>query len=308
MSDTECSTLDELRRALGEQLRTGRQKARLSQAQLARRVGYSRSSVASAETGDHQPAEDLWARCDELLGAGGSIAAAYRELAAHRDRQARERARRAEAERDAKIQQWRAEARLGPDGQVRATASVPAGPPMAAADVVLVPYLTVAGTVEYVRMSRRAFVATGGLAAAMVAAGAAATDEVDRLVGAWRTRDAPTGRSSGSSGRCSLCRRPTSTSFTRRCGWALWCSRSACWTGSAAMPGRVWGRRCGRCRPSTPSTWAGCIRRSGTRTHLSIGRTRRSSSRTRAATSKWSASRPAARSTSPAGKGGAGRL
>jgi transcriptional regulator with XRE-family HTH domain len=183
MSDTECSTLDELRRALGDQLRTWRQKARLSQAQLARRVGYSRSSVASAETGDHQPAEDLWARCDEMLGAGGSIAAAYRELAAHRDRQARERARRAEAERDAKIQQWREEACLEPEGGARAAASVPTGPPAPAADVVLVPYLTVAGTVEYVRMSRRAFVATGGLAAAMVAAGAAATDEVDRLVG-----------------------------------------------------------------------------------------------------------------------------
>lgn len=56
--------------------------------------------------------------------------------------------------------------------------------PVASGEIVLVPYLTPAGTVGYMRISRRTFVSTGGLAAAMFAAGAFTPDDLDRLSGA----------------------------------------------------------------------------------------------------------------------------
>ena len=51
--------------------------------------------------------------------------------------------------------------------------------PVLAGDMVLVPYLTPAGTVEYMKLSRRAFLNSG--MAVVAAAGALAPDEVDRL-------------------------------------------------------------------------------------------------------------------------------
>ncbi|HEX5495171.1 MAG TPA: hypothetical protein VFX70_11425 [Mycobacteriales bacterium] len=56
--------------------------------------------------------------------------------------------------------------------------------PVVSGEIVLVPYLTGAGTVGYMRISRRTFVSTGGLAAAMFAAGAFTPDDLERLGGA----------------------------------------------------------------------------------------------------------------------------
>jgi DNA-binding XRE family transcriptional regulator len=128
MSDEDRGQLSDLRRRLGERLRTSRRQAGLSQEQLARRVGYSRSAVAAAEIGDQQRPEEFWVRCDELLVAGGAITGAYRELAAFQLRQAQARVRRAEAEREAKIQRWRELAGLDVGGAEPVGSALAEGP------------------------------------------------------------------------------------------------------------------------------------------------------------------------------------
>ena len=91
--------------------------AGLTQEQLARRIGYSRSAVAGAESSGQGTARDFWMRCDAVLGAGGVLVAYYRRIVAAREREVFERARLAEAERDERIRQWRAEMEL-PDETV----------------------------------------------------------------------------------------------------------------------------------------------------------------------------------------------
>lgn len=61
----------ELRRELGRTLKARRQAAGLSQLQLARRTGYSRSTVASLEsiTGG-AVARAFWEKCDTVFGTG----------------------------------------------------------------------------------------------------------------------------------------------------------------------------------------------------------------------------------------------
>jgi hypothetical protein len=53
--------------------------------------------------------------------------------------------------------------------------------PILSGDEVFMPYVTAVGTVGYVRLTRRAFVATGGMAIAAFAAGAFDPDDLDRL-------------------------------------------------------------------------------------------------------------------------------
>jgi len=106
-----------LRRSLGERLKSWRIAAGLTQAQLANRTGYSRSAVAGAESSGQGTARDFWVRSDAVLGAGGVLVAHYRTIVAAREREMFERARRAEAERDEKIREWRAEMNL-PDETV----------------------------------------------------------------------------------------------------------------------------------------------------------------------------------------------
>lgn len=65
--------------ALAALLRHHRTRAGLTQHQVARRVEYSRSSVANAENGDVR-SPDFYRRCDEVLGAGGAIVTARRAL------------------------------------------------------------------------------------------------------------------------------------------------------------------------------------------------------------------------------------
>ncbi len=64
-------------RQLGIQLATARAAADLIQHQLAGRVSYSRSTVANAETGRQIPPRSFWAKCDEVLDTGRSLAEGY---------------------------------------------------------------------------------------------------------------------------------------------------------------------------------------------------------------------------------------
>jgi transcriptional regulator with XRE-family HTH domain len=83
------------KRALGQQLAALREAAEIGQQQVARRTGYSRSSVAHAEAGRQLLTREFWQTADELLKADGALLASYEQLRA--DKQEHE-ARRREAE------------------------------------------------------------------------------------------------------------------------------------------------------------------------------------------------------------------
>lgn len=74
--------LTALRRALGRQLAAMRQAAEVGQQQVARRTGYSRSSVAHAEAGRQLLTRNFWKTADELLKADGALLAGYERVQA----------------------------------------------------------------------------------------------------------------------------------------------------------------------------------------------------------------------------------
>jgi transcriptional regulator with XRE-family HTH domain len=78
-------------RALGRQLAALRQAAGLRQERFAALTAYSRSTIASVETGRQHASASFWAKCDAVLGTGDSLRRAYEEV------QAVEQAHRAEA-------------------------------------------------------------------------------------------------------------------------------------------------------------------------------------------------------------------
>jgi DNA-binding XRE family transcriptional regulator len=65
------------RRALGQQLAAYRRAVGLKQEELAPLVHYCRSSVANIETGRQKGSQDFWQCCDAILGANGTLLAAY---------------------------------------------------------------------------------------------------------------------------------------------------------------------------------------------------------------------------------------
>uniref|UniRef100_UPI001E59F6ED helix-turn-helix domain-containing protein n=1 Tax=Salinispora arenicola TaxID=168697 RepID=UPI001E59F6ED len=67
-------------RVLGRQLAARRLLAELNQAELGIQIGYSRSTVASVETGRTRAHRDFWERCDHELAAGGELMAGFRRL------------------------------------------------------------------------------------------------------------------------------------------------------------------------------------------------------------------------------------
>jgi transcriptional regulator with XRE-family HTH domain len=99
-----------LRKTIGDLLASLRNSVGLSQHALARRIGYSRSAIASAETGHGLPAKVFWDKCDEILTADGALERAYHRIAADRANRARERARQAEIEGQRIIAAWRGQA------------------------------------------------------------------------------------------------------------------------------------------------------------------------------------------------------
>jgi DNA-binding XRE family transcriptional regulator len=72
----------ELRRVLGQRLKAARNAAGLSQQQLARAVGYTRSGVSSAESGGYA-ARHFYALCDDVLKTSGTLAAGYDAMSQH---------------------------------------------------------------------------------------------------------------------------------------------------------------------------------------------------------------------------------
>ena len=66
-----------MRRALGRQLAAMRNRAGLSQWDLAPLTGYSRSTLSDAELGRHRLRREFWLRCDGLLQGEGRLVASY---------------------------------------------------------------------------------------------------------------------------------------------------------------------------------------------------------------------------------------
>jgi hypothetical protein len=67
--------------ALGRQLAASRRAAGLSQDQLAPLSGYSRSTVANAETGRQHVPRSFWECCDTALGTGSALARGHDKVA-----------------------------------------------------------------------------------------------------------------------------------------------------------------------------------------------------------------------------------
>jgi DNA-binding XRE family transcriptional regulator len=67
---------------LGVQLAACRRAVGLSQAQLAEKIGFSRSTIANVETGRQHVPRGFWESADTAVSAGGSLVAAHEELAA----------------------------------------------------------------------------------------------------------------------------------------------------------------------------------------------------------------------------------
>lgn len=71
-----------LKRALGRHLAALREAAEIGQQQLARKTGYSRSSVSHAEAGRQLLSHDFWKKADHLLGADGALLAGFERIRA----------------------------------------------------------------------------------------------------------------------------------------------------------------------------------------------------------------------------------
>jgi transcriptional regulator with XRE-family HTH domain len=99
--------LDTMRRRLGAHLATYRRAAGLSQPELGRAVGRTRSMVSKIEHGTRAMPQALWTVTDEVCHAEGALIAEHHTLAqAEQDYRARCRAQRAQ------VQQRHAQAQL----------------------------------------------------------------------------------------------------------------------------------------------------------------------------------------------------
>jgi hypothetical protein len=74
----------DLRRKLGRDLKAQRQAAGLTQPQLARRTGYSRSTIATLESmNGGAVARGFWERCDTIFGTGQKYAHRWDDIHQH---------------------------------------------------------------------------------------------------------------------------------------------------------------------------------------------------------------------------------
>src|SRR5487761_150284 len=76
-SGPEPAAIRLLRRELGRELANRRRAVGFTQAQLARKVGYSRSTVSTVESGRQDVPRRFWEACDELFGASGAMAGRF---------------------------------------------------------------------------------------------------------------------------------------------------------------------------------------------------------------------------------------
>jgi DNA-binding XRE family transcriptional regulator len=75
---TDPEVIWDMRRAMGRQLAAVRNRTGFSQWQLARVIGYSRSTLSDAELGRHRIGREFWQRCQEVLEAEApSLVATY---------------------------------------------------------------------------------------------------------------------------------------------------------------------------------------------------------------------------------------
>ena len=77
LDEAGAESLLQMRRALGRQLAAMRNRAGLSQWDLAPLTGYSRSTLSDAELGRHRLRREFWVRCDELLKGESRLVASY---------------------------------------------------------------------------------------------------------------------------------------------------------------------------------------------------------------------------------------
>jgi transcriptional regulator with XRE-family HTH domain len=126
-------TRDELHEAhmdLGAQLAHWRKAAGLTQHQFAERLCYSRSTVASVETGRHNIRREFWRRADNACGANGTLLAAadkVRELSATFQMQAADERHRRTHERAGEFLPAHAPERIARDGEALTTGAVNGG-------------------------------------------------------------------------------------------------------------------------------------------------------------------------------------
>lgn len=78
-ADVTRARVAEARSDLGRELAARRKAAGLTQTAFARRVGYSRSTVANLEVG-RQCAPRLWERADQELGAAGALVGGFNQV------------------------------------------------------------------------------------------------------------------------------------------------------------------------------------------------------------------------------------
>lgn len=102
------------RRQAGRELARLRSEAGLSQQDLANRIGYTRGQVGGAEAGSQATAPEFWQACDRVLAAGGALVVARARIEAAMKARRDAAARREEAKREARLQQWRTEHGLAP--------------------------------------------------------------------------------------------------------------------------------------------------------------------------------------------------
>jgi transcriptional regulator with XRE-family HTH domain len=114
--------LAEARRDLGRQLACMREATGLTQDQLARLTGYSRSAIANVETGRGSQPRTSWTRYDQLLHADGALLAGYDHYATLASQHRRQAARERERQRTDKIEQWQAD--TAPDASPLASSAV----------------------------------------------------------------------------------------------------------------------------------------------------------------------------------------
>ena len=95
------------RKRAGRELAQLRQRVKLSQHDLANRVGYTRAHVAGVEAGTNATAAEFWRACDTVLGTGGVLLAARARIEAAQKARRDAAIRREEATREARLQRWR---------------------------------------------------------------------------------------------------------------------------------------------------------------------------------------------------------
>jgi transcriptional regulator with XRE-family HTH domain len=78
--EDEAEDAADLFRVIGRQLRLLRERAGLTQKELGERLGYSEELIRSLERGRRTPQPEFLDAADELLGAGGLLAAAKEDL------------------------------------------------------------------------------------------------------------------------------------------------------------------------------------------------------------------------------------